>query len=271
MQHLKPRFSIRTLLVCIALVAMLLAAGIRFGAHFVWLAASSRLRSVESIPTATLVVPPIVEKFGRCEIGPISLDLPMSMHESFKVQRDPRNGSVNLRFTDSARTVLVNLTPIRDFAMFPLTGFPDKTDHTHSQLYRQIATVKSSDFSFGMTAEELRWHEWLVTNRQFMPDVESIEHVDKPEFEGNLLRFAPPTGIAYNFEWATTDGEWNGAVTFHDQTDNPDWIRFAASTFAVSGDPSVFQNATDSEIESVIRSFASSKQGRQLSHASADN
>lgn len=121
------------------------------------------------------------------------------MSQTFAVKR-PSNGGINLHFTDNTRTAIVNLTPMRDFVMFPMTDYPDKVGQTDMRLYREIANVGSSDFSFDMTREQLRWHKWLVTNRSFIPDVESIEYVDKPDLVANLLRFLPTT---YSFEWST--------------------------------------------------------------------
>ena len=220
-----------------AVVAILLAAGIRLGEHFAWLANSSLLRTIQAIPATPLVVEPVAEKFTSCTIGPMTLELPASMCQRFDVQRDPGNGSISLRFTDNTRTALVNLTPMRDFVPFQLTGFPDKANQTHFQLCREIAGVRSSDFSFGMTTEQLRWHKWLVTNRRFVPDVESIEYVETAGLEANLLRFS---SVAYNYEWGTTDGEWKGAVTFLDPTGNPDWIRYAAQHSPCAEIPAYF-------------------------------
>ena len=252
MRRKRFRFSLRSAIVCMALIAMLLAIGIRFGGHVRWAAVKAWRPAVTPIPTSMLVAESINEEFGGCEIGPIRIDLPLSMREKFDVQRSPRIGSVNLRFTDGVRTVLVNLTPAKDFVMFPVTGFPDKANFTHVQLYRQIASAKSSDFSFAMSTDELHWHEWLMTNRQYLPDSESIEKNDTPEIQGNLLRFSSATGISYIYEWTTLADKWKGAITFHDPADDPNCIRLATSTFTVNGDLEVFKNATDAELKSLV-------------------
>jgi hypothetical protein len=87
--------------------------------------------------------------------------------------------------------------------------------------------------------------------RSAIPAVESIEYDDTPDLEANLLRFS---ATAYNFEWGTTNGEWKGAVTFIDPTGDTGWIRFAASTFELRGDPSVFLKTTDAEPRALVAS-----------------
>jgi len=235
----------------------------RFGPHLFWLLDRTRLPLVDSISNVSLDVEPTTETFFRCQVGPIAIDLPESMRGNFDAQRDLSNDRVSLRFTDGIRTAHVNVTPMKDFVMFPMSGFPNKKNDTHSQLYRQIAAVKSSDFSFWMTTDELRWHKWLITNRRLLHEPESIENIDCTSMEGNLLRFPSTKGICYNFEWATTDGEWKGAVSFEDPADNPNWIKHAASTFDLNGDTSTFltgdtstiRNAPDMAIKALVTSL----------------
>ena len=74
-----------------------------------------------------------IEKSSDCA----EADLPESMHGKFAVLRGPTNGSVSVAFSDNNRTAIVNLTPLKDFAGIQASDFPDKTDYTHSQLYRQ--------------------------------------------------------------------------------------------------------------------------------------
>ena len=251
MSRQRFKFSIRSLLACIAAVALLLGLVVRFGGHAVWLATRTRLPTIQSIPASVLNAEPVEEEFRNCNIGPISLGLPVSMCQTVQVRR-PGSGGINLHFSDNSRTAIVNLTPLQDTVSFPRTEFPDRVGETDMRLYREIAAVQSSDFSFAMTNQQLRWHKWLVTNRRFIPEVESIEYRETPELEANLLRFS---STVYNFEWGTTDGKWKGAVTFHDPTGNPDWIRNAASTFALRGDPSVFVTATDAELKAMVTSL----------------
>ena len=81
------------------------------------------------------------------------------------------------------------------------------------------------------------------------PQTTYIEYVETAGLDANLLRFS---SVAYNYEWGTTDGEWKGAVTVLDPTGNPDWIRYAASTFSLCGDPRVFLTSTDAELKELV-------------------
>ena len=130
-----------------------------------------------------------------------------------------------------------------------MADFPSKAGRTDFQIYKEIASANSTDFSFGMSTEQLRWHKWLVTNRKFFPSADPMEFVETRELEAKLLRLSPNHS---SFEWETTNGEWKGILRFIDPTGDPGWIRYVASTFELRGDPSVFLQATDVELKAMV-------------------
>lgn len=83
-----------------------------------------------------------------------------------------------------------------------IVDFPDKAKLTFPRLYKEVADVQSSDFSFGMSHRELRWHRWLLSTRsQKGIDIDPIEYLWRPDLEGNLVSFSS----VRTFQWATID------------------------------------------------------------------
>jgi hypothetical protein len=248
MKSSRLTFSIRSLLACIACIALLLALGIRFGAHALWYVTGVQRPTITAVPLTPLVVEPIAEETTSVIIGPYSLRLPASMCQSFEVKR-PTGFGVVLLFTDNTRKAIIHLSPSHNARFFPMADFPSKAGLTDFQIYKEIVSANSTDFSFGMSTEQLRWHKWLVTNRKFFPNVEPIKFVETRELEAKLLRLSSNHS---SFEWETTNGEWKGVLRFIDPTGDPGWIRYVASTFELRGDPSVFSHATDAELKAMV-------------------
>ena len=148
-------------------------------------------------------------------------------------------------------TIAVRLLSENATLTLPLVG-PRRTANFPCIDSGKSASAQSDDFSIWMTTKELQWHKWLVSNRRNIATAESIESFDSPSVEANLLRLETSKGIAYSFEWSTTDGKWKGAVSFVDSEDAPGWIRQAASTFELTGDPSTILNATNAKINASI-------------------
>jgi hypothetical protein len=248
MKSSRLTFSIRSLLASIACIAVLLALGIRFGEHARWYVTSVQRPTITAVPVTPLVVEPIAEETTSIIIGPYSLRLPASMCQAFEVKRQNGFGPA-LLFTDNTRKAIIHLSPAHNARFFSMADFPSKAGRTDFQIYKEIASANSTDFSFGMSTEQLRWHKWLVTNRKFFTNVEPIEVVETRELEAKLLRLSPNHS---SFEWETTNGEWKGMLRFIDPTGDPGWIRFVASTFELRGTPSVFSHATDDELRMMV-------------------
>jgi len=133
-----------------------------------------------------------------------------------------------------------------------IIGFPAKSALSFPRLHKEVCEAQSSDFSFGMTNRELRWHQWLLTHRSHISiDLRLIEYAWRPDSEGILLTIGSAPRV---FQWATVDGRWVGMIYFQDASQgNPDWIRRMCATFTVQGDPAVFSDRHDVAIKSLIK------------------
>jgi len=171
------------------------------------------------------------EECVRVRIGAFSFEMPVSLTENFEVLRSPTQC---IRFVDGEREFDLNLTPLQS-SLFPPYDFGEDPKPPSPQLYRECASVNSDEFSYSMSLDELRWHKYLVSFRQLMPQMSDIEFCDSATISGNLLNFHP----GYNFEWSSKDDKWHGAMTFVDRRDaaNIDWIRHVCATFELTGDP----------------------------------
>ncbi len=251
MRIFRFRIPVRTLLIAIAVLAAFLALALRFGPHVVWQTVHSDIASgVLPIPSSPLIVSPPAEDIATCDVGPLSLAIPKSLCNAVEIHHGI--GGAYLLFHDNERSIALELPKLDDrMLQEEIAGFPDKARLTFPRLYTEIAAAKSSDFSFGMTHRQLRWHKWLLTCRsQIGSDVASVEYVRRPDIEGNLLSFR----AVRTFQWSTVDCKWEGAIYFKCASpDDLDWIRYACATFVINGNPNVFNGCDDAAIKSMIR------------------
>jgi hypothetical protein len=251
---------VSTLLIAFVVVAALLGLSIRFGPHVMWKTVHSDISSgVAPMPSKPLVDVLPTDDLVMCKAGPVSFELPESMGKNVAVHRGI--GGVFLQFHDDDRSLSLEL-PQRDDGLlqFQIEDFPDKSKLTFPRLYKEIADAQSSDFSFGMSHRELRWHKWLLKNRsQISIEIGLIEFLWRPDLEGNLLSFSS----VHTFQWATTDRQWEGTMYFKcSSRDDVDWIRHVCAKFDIEGDPNVFHNRDDATIVSMINFTQMDERGR---------
>lgn len=273
----RMQFSVRTLLIAFGIVGALLALSIRFGPHVIWKTLhSSTSSAVVPIPSNPLIDVAPDDDLITCHVGPISFELPTSMSNNIEVHG--AIGGAFVQFYDRDRSLVLRLPrPANSWLQQQITDIPDKSRLTFPRLYKEIMDAKSADFSFGMTHQELRWHTWLLANRALIGiDIELIEYVWRPDLEGNLLSqvsrrraragtgpAARPTTIR-TFQWSTVDCKWEGTMIFKfSSPEDVDWIRHACATFAINGDPSVFQGRDDATIRSMVKMTESNNRVRR--------
>jgi hypothetical protein len=245
---MRIRFSLRTLLIGFAVLCAVLALSLRFGPHLYWRFAQTKIATgVVAIPTKPLVAPPPAGDSVICRVGPFSFELPRSMSQTIDVV------SGGVVFSDSQRQLRFPL-PYADNRSLQNTivGFPAKSSLSFPRLHTEVCEAQSSDFSFGMTNRELRWHQWLLTQRSHISiDLRLVEYAWRPELEGSLFTIGSAPRV---FQWATVDGRWEGMIYFQDASQgNPDWIRRMCATFTVQGDPAVLWHRDEATIKSLIK------------------
>ena len=240
------RFSLRTLLIAVAVLAALLGLSIRFGPHVVWKIAHHDIASgVVPIPSKPLIDALPHEDLITCSVGPLSLEFPNALAKNLIVHGGI--GGVFLQFHDDHRSLVLQL-PKRAFKK-QIEGFPEKSTLSFPRLYKETADAQSSDFSFGMSHRELQWHIWLLRSRSMIGDIDHVEFLWRPDLDGKLVS----QRSVRTYQWATTDGKWEGTMYFKGfSSGEVEWIRHACSTFAIDGDPSVFEDRDDQAVESMV-------------------
>src|SRR6185503_7335472 len=139
-----------------------------------------------------------------------------------------------------------------------IAEFPEKARLTFPRLQKEIYEAASSDFSFGMSRKELRWHEWLLEYRSPDGGFDAIEYLWRPDLDGNLNW----SGDACVFQWTTIDGKWSGTIYFRDASPKEaDWIRHVCTTLALTGDLVAFDHLADATIKSMIQFSARQDSG----------
>ena len=251
-----PRFkwSVRSLLTAIAVLAAVLGLAIRFGPHIIWKTVhSDTANEVFPIPSRPLTDTQPDEELAICSVGPISFELPRVICSNLDVREGLFTSYLSFHSSDRSLSVLL---PRPDYTSLSIQNeiseFAPDSRLTFPRLFKEIADAQSSDFSFGMTHRELRWHKWLLKNHPGPIDV-TIEYLWLDDLEG-VLRTARTNPGRHVFQWSTVDCNWQGSIHFRSSTpDDRDWVRHVCATFAINGDPKVLQGRDDVELKSMVQ------------------
>jgi len=278
---MRIRFSLRTLLIGFGVFCASLAFSLRFGPHLHWRFARPKVcAGIVAIPVKPLVAPPPDGDVVTCQIGPISFELPEWMSRTFSVAGssimpaipglapegvDP--GGVSFSGADfSGRPCHLHFrlpSPYDGFPQSTISGLPAKKVLSGARLWKEVYGAQSSDFSFGMSPSELRWHQWLLTRRsQESRDVRLLEYLWREDFECCSLTYvqdnysSPETTICC-VNWETVDRNWEGSMYFTSDSINSShhagWIRRALATLTIQGDPAALWKRDEATIKSLIK------------------
>jgi hypothetical protein len=246
------RFSVRKLLLAVALLGGLLALTLHFAPHVLWKWHRLDSNAVVPHPHKSLVDVTPDEELACCRVGPVSVELPASMCTNLRVQRGI--GGVFLCFDDAQRSIALQLPHPAGTVLTSqeAAAFPDKAALTFPRLHREIAEASSDDFSFGMSKRELAWHAWLISRRSFLvKDDSPYEYLWRPDLDGVLVRLSTTN---WTFQWETIDHEWEGMTTYKSSSpDDVDWIRHACTTFSIDGDPTELQEVDDATLHKLLQ------------------
>lgn len=252
------RFSIRALLIAISIVGGLLGLTIRFGPHLVYqlfsapgapLAVVPRWKP-NPIPSQPLLATRPEEPLVRCEVGSLACEMPRDLSQAFEVHLGKFGGGY-VQFGDEQRRILLFLPAPQDsFYDLQATPVPHQAKLSFPRIEAEILSWDPADFSWSMSHQELRWHQWLLNERTHKGvQVEAVEYDWRSDLDGLLVTY--PTG--HGFLWATTDGRWEGSVVFQGTTrSDRDWIRQLCSTFKFDGDGKIFTGRSPDEVKSLV-------------------
>lgn len=244
------RFSLRTLFLAVTLFALVLGLSLRFGPHWYWRTVRANVAlGKDPIPNKTLVPPQIDEPMVLCRLGPVSWEMPETLSRHFEINKGMR---YYITFQDNNRPFTIMLPDRAWGALTPdqRRAFPEKEDLTFTQLFREICNAQSSDFSYGMSLKDLRWHQLLLAYRSLV-SFESVEFLWRDDWEGS---FGQMNSVRV-FQWHTTDGKWEGI--FHFSRDpsptGEDWMRHVCATFAIEGDLSAFEGMDENSLRAMLQ------------------
>lgn len=256
------RFSVRTLLIAVTVVGSVLGMSIRFAPHVAFKLFGARATGIIPIPTQPLLATVPNERLVKCQVGPISFEMPKALSNSVTVNNGSGKSTL-LQFRAGDRRILGQIVG-RDALILPprLVNFPEKAKLRWPRLRKEILAVQPSDFSWGMSHRELEWHQWLLSTRaRLTAPIDSVEHFSRPDIDGILVWF--PSHCEFQFgTCATVDEKWLGNISFIGISANDrDWIRHLCSTLAVNEDPESFNMHANAAIKAVITTAETAREG----------
>ncbi len=245
------RFSIRTLIITVALLCLLLGISIRFGPHLLWKSTRSEAANgVEAIPTRSLVDVRPVDKLVACNIGPITFEIPTELAETYEIHRGIGGLFLNFYDTKSDRQAVIEIPTTRDEeTIIGDIGNPAFSQLSFPRFHKMVVEEQSSDFSWFMTRAQLRDHIFLLEHRAaVLDDTSLLEYLWRTDLEATLTHSGVTT-----FQWTALDDKLSGTVHFTPSTpEDTDWIRHCCASFKVAGGPFQVGMLGDSEIKSLI-------------------
>jgi hypothetical protein len=254
------RFSIRQILVLTAVVAASTALVVSFGNHFLW---ASRHLVLQRYPALAETDSRMVDsdcELSNCVFNGLSFDLPTSMLSTAKIVRTSAT-DVWLAFEDATRVLQISLLPTdMRTAMASLPS--ELNDFSSPKLLELSASTATDDFSFAMSQDELRIHDWAIETRKRLnfddQNMNRYSRIFSDDVDAILIS-ADPASIDSSrrlrsiFVWESTDRRNFGSIWFGDSRNvDAGWIDAVASSVAIApGDrmtPTELVRLNDSEI-----------------------
>jgi hypothetical protein len=234
------------LLVVVAVLAAM------YWPHLMWKVAFAASSSeIKPLPTKKMTVPPPKEPFSICKLGPVEFSVPTALAGDVSFRRGI--GGLVVILGDTNRRVTISMPEAESFVLHStIVDRPEKSQLTFSRLHKEILEASSSDFSFGMSRDELAWHGWLMAQRAMFPgEIEGLEYLFRDHIDGHFMVL----GEAIAYQWTTTDFKWEGTMYFSDAESGAtvaDWMRVTCASFAIDGDPSVLTKLDEEEARTML-------------------
>lgn len=233
------RFSLRSMLLAVAVVALVLGLVLHYRVHLIWRVGAwyGGFTDVEAIPVGPMPATPTPEDWKHCRFGSIEFDLPPQLTENLTA---PENGATALVLYDDSRKVMIHLP--RDQADLlawqeETLGLPPQGQGLSLPRLR-VACWEASfdDFRWSMSRQEVHWHLWRVTMSPMMQlsSGGTAETLFRDDLEG-VARF---TDNASFFDWQAENTTIGGSFLFEDSRDetDPNWMRSVCQSLRFSGE-----------------------------------
>ncbi len=236
---MRVRFSLRTLLLAVAVLCLLLAVAVRFGPHIAWKIRSRSLPRVERIPTRPLVDRQPSEQLAVCRFGPIHCEVPIAFTRNLAIQRDweKKVFLIILRDNDGKFRGAIQFPEKGEgYRPWDQTGCPVAANWSLQRIQKAMYDESSRNFSWFMSHRDLAQHAFLISLRSSFvssDDDTPLEYEWRDDLDGTLVY----SNSHATFSWSTTMSKANGFARFNlHESDQDDWIRHFCRTFTVDAD-----------------------------------
>ena len=244
------QFSLRTMLLAVAVFALLLGLLVRFGPHLWWRFGRPRTlcSKVHRVPTGPMPAAETPDDWVRCRFGSLELDLPPDLAKGF---RTTPNASGLACFQGDGRAMFIDLPESSErmvqFLKAPAAAFPELRGLSPTELRLAMHEASWDDFRWSMSRQELAAHMFLVSfaNVGYLENREKVQTLFRDDIEG-LLDVA---GRIAGFQWYSTDGRAYGSISFVQKSGDIDlsWVRPACRSLRFTGE--VYSDSvTDEEL-----------------------
>lgn len=254
------------LLVGLAVLGIVLTLWTPYVSHLVWKTVEADIVSTASVISIKPMLATVSsERFVPLVVGPISLEVPESLLENMRTR--PTSEGPLLILEDGSRRLMLTL-PVdgRQFVQEMTRGFDEVSTWTYPRLFLSICKAQSSDASFAMSAEELRWHRWLLTRRAELRDARTVEYLVGPDMEANFVGMSFGTG---RFDWSTTDGRAAGSIYFTEsEPTEGTWMRQVCTSFRIN--PNADFDSLRDETWNALMQMTSNRDDLPGDHGKAD-
>jgi len=222
------QFSLRSLLLGVALFAILLSALLFLVPRLQWRLGgeSQAFGNVRCVPTESMPVAETSRSLLRCRFGAIEFVLPPALAEGIQATEHVED---HVMLRNGARTVLVffpeRTDGLKNFLKERTASCSELQELTVPELRLAAYRASWEDFRWTMSGDEFQRHRCLVRLAYLtcLSSIEKVETFSCGDIEG-LLGLSNEMA---SLEWYTRDGLVWGRMNFVDETGSGDfsWVR----------------------------------------------
>lgn len=227
--HRVFQFSLRKMILGIALLALMLGLLLHYRYHLLWKfdCAWGDMADIQPVPVTPMPEAPRPAEWKDCRFASLEFALPLGLAKGLEtVQRDSNSASSTrdvawLSFRDGSRSLLVSLARWTDDDRQPKIDLqvpPEGQGLSPTQLRRAILQTNPKAFRWSMSPSQVRWHTWCVSMIPLacLMSPNQVETVICDDFEG-LADFGLKGGTSAEFAWETVDGKYGGSILLLDK------------------------------------------------------
>jgi len=233
------QFSLRTMLLAIAVFALLLGLLVRFGPHVWWRFGRPRTvcSRVRRVPTGPMPAAETPDSWVRCRLGSLEVDLPPDLAKGFGTTP---NASGVACFEGDGRAMLIHLPESSEemvrLLKAPAAAFPELRELSPTELRLAMYEASWDDFRWSMSRQEFAKHAFLVSfaSLAYVENTQRVETLFRDDIEGLLV----VAGRIGDFHWYSTDGRAYGSISFVQTPGDIDlsWVRPVCHSVRFTGE-----------------------------------